>query len=59
MSEALLDEVPARILAIYAHPDDPFISCGGTLALDGRREHGPCRHLHRGRQGCDRSGHGP
>ena len=32
MSEALLDEVPARILAIYAHPDDPFISCGGTLA---------------------------
>ncbi|MGO9334677.1 MAG: PIG-L deacetylase family protein [Acidimicrobiales bacterium] len=32
MSEALLDEVPARALAIYAHPDDPFISCGGTLA---------------------------
>jgi LmbE family N-acetylglucosaminyl deacetylase len=28
----LLDEVPARVLAIYAHPDDPDISCGGTLA---------------------------
>ena len=32
MSEALLDEVPARALAMYDHPDDPFISCGGTLA---------------------------
>ncbi|CAN5685601.1 PIG-L family deacetylase [soil metagenome] len=28
----LLDEVPARALAIYAHPDDPEVSCGGTLA---------------------------
>ena len=28
----LLVEVPARALAIYAHPDDPDVSCGGTLA---------------------------
>ena len=28
----LLDEAPARALAVYAHPDDPEISCGGTLA---------------------------
>jgi LmbE family N-acetylglucosaminyl deacetylase len=28
----LLEEVPARALAIYAHPDDPDVSCGGTLA---------------------------
>jgi LmbE family N-acetylglucosaminyl deacetylase len=26
------DEVPARALAVYAHPDDPEISAGGTLA---------------------------
>jgi LmbE family N-acetylglucosaminyl deacetylase len=25
-------EVPGRALAIYAHPDDPDVSCGGTLA---------------------------
>lgn len=24
--------VPARALAVYAHPDDPDVSCGGTLA---------------------------
>ncbi len=24
--------VPDRALAVYAHPDDPFVSCGGTLA---------------------------
>jgi LmbE family N-acetylglucosaminyl deacetylase len=29
---SVLGEVPARALAIYAHPDDPEISCGGTLA---------------------------
>lgn len=29
---ALLDAVPERALAVYAHPDDPEISCGGTLA---------------------------
>lgn len=26
------DAVPARALAIYAHPDDPEVGCGGTLA---------------------------
>jgi LmbE family N-acetylglucosaminyl deacetylase len=25
-------DVPASALAVYAHPDDPEISCGGTLA---------------------------
>src|SRR6266849_5091106 len=25
-------EVPTRALAVYAHPDDPEISAGGTLA---------------------------
>lgn len=28
----LYDERPARVLAVYAHPDDPDVSCGGTLA---------------------------
>lgn len=28
----LVGEVPARALAVYAHPDDPDISCGATLA---------------------------
>lgn len=28
----LVDEPPARALAVYAHPDDAEISCGGTLA---------------------------
>ncbi len=28
----LLGEAPVRALAVYAHPDDPEISCGGTLA---------------------------
>jgi LmbE family N-acetylglucosaminyl deacetylase len=28
----LLTETPAVALAIYAHPDDPEVSCGGTLA---------------------------
>lgn len=28
----LVDDVPASALAIYAHPDDPEVSCGGTLA---------------------------
>lgn len=29
---AVVDAVPERALAVYAHPDDPEISCGGTLA---------------------------
>jgi LmbE family N-acetylglucosaminyl deacetylase len=28
----LVDDVPVSALAIYAHPDDPEVSCGGTLA---------------------------
>jgi LmbE family N-acetylglucosaminyl deacetylase len=29
---SLYAEAPARALAVYAHPDDPEISCGATLA---------------------------
>jgi LmbE family N-acetylglucosaminyl deacetylase len=28
----LFDDAPPRALAVYAHPDDPEISCGATLA---------------------------
>src|SRR5258707_11040589 len=28
----LVDTVPASALAVYAHPDDSEVSCGGTLA---------------------------
>ena len=28
----VIKDVPRRALAVYAHPDDPDISCGGTLA---------------------------
>ncbi len=28
----LIEEVPTRVLAVYAHPDDHEMSCGGTLA---------------------------
>lgn len=28
----LISDVPSSALAIYAHPDDPDVSCGGTLA---------------------------
>jgi LmbE family N-acetylglucosaminyl deacetylase len=28
----LLVDPPVRALAVYAHPDDPDVSCGGTLA---------------------------
>ncbi|HEV8064423.1 MAG TPA: PIG-L deacetylase family protein [Acidimicrobiales bacterium] len=33
MEADLLTEAPASAMAVYAHPDDPDISCGGTLAL--------------------------
>jgi LmbE family N-acetylglucosaminyl deacetylase len=29
---ALLDELPDSALAVYAHPDDADVACGGTLA---------------------------
>jgi LmbE family N-acetylglucosaminyl deacetylase len=32
----LFDEVPGSALAVYAHPDDPVVSCGGTLAAWGK-----------------------
>jgi LmbE family N-acetylglucosaminyl deacetylase len=28
----LVTDIPARALAVYAHPDDAEVSCGGTLA---------------------------
>ncbi|MCU1489537.1 MAG: putative LmbE-like protein [Acidimicrobiaceae bacterium] len=28
----LVEGTPGRVLAVYAHPDDPDVSCGGTLA---------------------------
>src|SRR6202011_4180882 len=28
----MVDAAPAVALAIYAHPDDPEVSCGGTLS---------------------------
>jgi LmbE family N-acetylglucosaminyl deacetylase len=28
----IVDATPERALAIYAHPDDPEVACGGTLA---------------------------
>ncbi len=31
-SAQLVDEVPSRALAVYAHPDDVEVACGGTLA---------------------------
>jgi LmbE family N-acetylglucosaminyl deacetylase len=32
MAGELLDGTPSIALAVYAHPDDPEVSCGGTLA---------------------------
>lgn len=29
---APVDDVPTRALVVYAHPDDPEVSCGGTVA---------------------------
>lgn len=28
----VLAEVPSSVLAVYAHPDDPEVACGGTVA---------------------------
>ncbi len=33
----LVTDVPARVLAVYAHPDDADVACGGTLATWARR----------------------
>ncbi len=32
MVSVLVDDTPRSVLAVYAHPDDPEISAGGTLA---------------------------
>jgi LmbE family N-acetylglucosaminyl deacetylase len=32
MAPELVDVAPASALAVYAHPNDPEVSCGGTLA---------------------------
>jgi LmbE family N-acetylglucosaminyl deacetylase len=32
MAAELLAEAPGSVLAVYAHPDDPEVSCGGALA---------------------------
>lgn len=32
MAPQLIAQAPARALAVYAHPDDPEVSCGGLLA---------------------------
>lgn len=32
MAGTRFEAVPGRALAVYAHPDDPEVSCGGTLA---------------------------
>lgn len=32
MAGEVFTEDPGRVLAVYAHPDDPDVSCGGTLA---------------------------
>lgn len=32
MPGEVLDAIPERALAVYAHPDDPEVSCGGALA---------------------------
>jgi len=31
-SPVLVEDTPSLVLAVYAHPDDPEVSCGGTLA---------------------------
>ena len=54
------DQVPASALAVYAHPDDPEVSAGGTLAawvLAGAEVH--LVIVNRGRQGLHRPRHNP
>jgi LmbE family N-acetylglucosaminyl deacetylase len=43
VSAELLTDVPPVVLAVYAHPDDADVACGGTLALWSR--HGSRVHL--------------
>ena len=28
----MMEEIPEVVLAVYAHPDDADVACGGTLA---------------------------
>ena len=56
----LYTDFPARALAVYAHPDDPEISCGGTLArwtAGGAEVH--LLLLTRGEKGSSRPGADP
>ena len=52
----VMDETPGVVLAVYAHPDDADVACGGTLARWAKAgvQRPPAR-LHRRRQGHDRS----
>ena len=56
----VMTDVPGRALAVYAHPDDPEVSCGGTLAhwaAGGAEVH--LVVVNAGRQGVARPGHRP
>ena len=30
----MIEDAPSVVLAVYAHPDDADVACGGTLAQD-------------------------